>query len=84
MNLAAHTKQNSGTNLCTDPSPTPQEKSERGPIFPEGMGVCTQAILVPSRGIFELSNENPTICRIMPSPAPRVPMANPNVPFTRH
>ena len=28
MNLAAHTKQNSGTNLCTNPSPTPQEKKE--------------------------------------------------------
>ena len=34
MDLAAHTKQNAGTNLCTNPSPTPQEKSEKGP-FPD-------------------------------------------------
>ena len=32
MNLAAHKKQNSGTNLCTNPSPTPQEKSEKRPF----------------------------------------------------
>ena len=38
MNLAAHTKQNSGTNLCTNPSPTPQEKSKKRGLYKATQG----------------------------------------------